>query len=105
MVFPHPPAARPLTRPVSNHAAPFSERRVGLPVVKFSVLHSRTPPLLGRGVPKARIAGRRSTVLRASTYSCTRVDELSTNRVRSAQLSCVDSQTRGRLRSRQGCRA
>jgi hypothetical protein len=36
--------------------------------------------------------------LRASTYSCTRVDELSTNEVRIAQLSCVDSQTRGRLR-------
>lgn len=29
--------------------------------------------------------------LRASTYSCTRVDELGTNRVRIAQLSCVDS--------------
>src|SRR5262249_47275833 len=27
----------------------------------------------------------------ASTHSCTRVDELGTNRVRNAQLSCVDS--------------
>src|SRR6516164_7816586 len=27
----------------------------------------------------------------ASTYSCARVDELGTNRVRNAQLSCVDS--------------
>src|SRR5215472_15041069 len=29
--------------------------------------------------------------LRASTYSCTRVDELGINQVRAAQLSCVDS--------------
>ena len=39
-----------------------------------------------------------TAALNASTYSCTRVDELSTNEVRIAQLSCVDSQTRGRLR-------
>src|SRR5262249_52727938 len=33
--------------------------------------------------------------LRASTYSCTRVDELGTNRVRVARLSCVDSGATG----------
>src|SRR5215831_2133014 len=33
--------------------------------------------------------------LLASTHSCTRVDELGTNRVRNAQLSCVDSRAGG----------